>query len=106
MDHGVVGPLVLPGLTSCLGCADLHRLDRDPAWNALAVQLSVRPRTPATGDAALAAVLAGLAVLEALAFLDGGQPATIEGSLEIHAADRRIRRRTWPLHPDCACMLS
>ena len=28
-DHGVVGPLVVPGLTSCLRCADLHRIDRD-----------------------------------------------------------------------------
>ena len=40
-DHGVVGPLVIPGLTSCLRCADLHRRDRDPAWHALAVQLTV-----------------------------------------------------------------
>ena len=41
---GAVGPLVLPGLTSCLRCADLHRLDRDPAWDALAVQLAVPQR--------------------------------------------------------------
>src|SRR5207302_826727 len=33
---GVVGPLVVPGHTSCLRCADLHRRDRDPAWHALA----------------------------------------------------------------------
>ncbi len=51
-------------------------------------------------------MLAGLAALEVLAFLDGGQPATVEGTLEIHADDRRIRRRTWPMHPDCACMVS
>src|SRR5689334_8205431 len=36
---GTVGPLVLPGLTSCLGCVDRHRADRDEAWPALAVQL-------------------------------------------------------------------
>jgi hypothetical protein len=106
VDHGVIGPLVLPGLTSCLGCADLHRLDRDPAWNALAVQLSVPPRTPPTTDVALTTLVAGLAALEILAFLDGGQPSTVEGTLEIHSDDRRIRRRTWPLHPECSCMLS
>jgi hypothetical protein len=44
VDHGVVGPLVNPGLTSCLRCADLHRRDRDPAWTALAVQLTVGRR--------------------------------------------------------------
>ena len=28
---GLVGPLVMPGVTSCLRCADLHRSDRDAA---------------------------------------------------------------------------
>src|SRR5271168_3100729 len=36
---GLVGPLVVPGVTSCLGCADLHRRDRDAAWPAVAAQL-------------------------------------------------------------------
>jgi nicotinamidase-related amidase len=36
---GLVGPLVIPGVTSCLRCADLHRSDRDAAWPALAAQL-------------------------------------------------------------------
>lgn len=36
---GLVGPLVIPGVTSCLRCADLHRSDRDPAWPAIAAQL-------------------------------------------------------------------
>ena len=29
---GIVGPLVVPGVTSCLRCADLHRRDADPRW--------------------------------------------------------------------------
>ena len=33
---GLVGPLVIPGVTSCLACADLHRSDRDAAWPAIA----------------------------------------------------------------------
>ena len=36
---GLVGPLVVPGVTSCLRCADLHRSDRDAAWPAVAAQL-------------------------------------------------------------------
>ncbi len=36
---GLVGPLVIPGVTSCLECADLHRSDRDAAWPAVAAQL-------------------------------------------------------------------
>jgi bacteriocin biosynthesis cyclodehydratase domain-containing protein len=103
--HGVVGPLVLPGLTSCLRCADLHRLDRDPAWNALAVQLTLPHRAAVASEVALATVIAGLAAVQALDFLDGGRPATIEGSLEMHLPDWRLRRRTWPVHPECDCML-
>jgi len=101
--HGVVGPLVIPGLSSCLRCADLHRLDRDPAWTALAVQLSVSRTRRAPGEVALESVIAGLAAQQALAFLDGEQPATIDGTLEQHPPDWRIRRRSWPVHPDCDC---
>ncbi len=37
-DRAIVGPLVVPGQTSCLRCAHLHRRDADPAWPLLAVQ--------------------------------------------------------------------
>ncbi|MDP9094033.1 MAG: ThiF family adenylyltransferase [Actinomycetota bacterium] len=102
-DHGAVGPMVIPGLTSCLRCADLHRRDRDPAWPALAVQLTVpRPAGPVS-DVALATTIAGVAAAQILTYLDGGQPSTIEGTLELHLPDWRIRRRTWPLHAECDC---
>jgi bacteriocin biosynthesis cyclodehydratase domain-containing protein len=104
-DAGSVGPLVLPGLTSCLRCADLHRLDRDPAWNALAVQLTLPHRANVVSEVALATVIAGLAAAQALDFLDGGRPATIEGAIEMQLPDWRLRRRTWPVHPDCDCMI-
>jgi bacteriocin biosynthesis cyclodehydratase domain-containing protein len=103
VDHGVVGPLVIPGLTSCLRCADLHRLDRDPLWTALAVQLAVPPRRDPGTSVALATVVAGIAARQALAFLDGDPPAAIEATLEVHEPDWRIRRRSWPVHPDCDC---
>lgn len=102
--HGAVGPLVLPGLTSCLRCADLHRLDRDPAWDALAVQLTVPQRHRGASEVAVAGVVAGLAAVQALEFLDGGRPAAIEGTLEMQLPDWRVRRRSWPLHPDCDCL--
>jgi bacteriocin biosynthesis cyclodehydratase domain-containing protein len=101
--HGVVGPLVVPGLTSCLRCADLHRLDRDPAWTALAVQLSTPPPTGSASPVTLAATFAAVAAGQALAYLDGEQPAAIEGTLEQHLPDWRLRRRSWPVHPECDC---
>lgn len=102
--HAVIGPLVLPGLTSCLRCADLHRLDRDPAWDALAVQLAAPTRQREASEVALATAVGGLAAVQALDFLDGGRPASVEATLEIQLPDWRLRRRTWPIHPECGCL--
>ena len=99
----VVGPLVLPGLTSCLRCADLQRTDRDEAWPRLAVQLTVGRRHGPASEVAVAAVAAGVAAMQVLTFLDGGEPACLDGTLELHPPDWRIRRRTWPVHPRCDC---
>ena len=102
-DRGVVGPLALPGVASCLRCADLHRLDRDYAWSALAVQLAVPPRHGQPSDVSLATLIGGIAALQALAFLGGEDPPTIEGTLEVQLPDWRIRRRSWAPHPECDC---
>jgi bacteriocin biosynthesis cyclodehydratase domain-containing protein len=102
-DLGVVGPLTLPGVASCLRCADLQRLDRDTAWAALAVQLAIAPKYGPPSDVVLNSLVASVAALQALGFLDGADPPTIEGTLEIHLPDWQVRRRTWPPHPDCDC---
>jgi len=102
-DHGAVGPLALPGVASCVRCADLQRLDRDHAWSALAVQLAIAPKYGTPSDISLATLMAGVAALQALAFLDGSDPATIDGTLEIQLPDWRLRRRSWPPHPECDC---
>lgn len=98
-----IGPLVVPGFTSCLRCADLHRRDRDPAWPALAVQLSVPPRYGTASETALATLAVGVTSLQVLQYLDGAAPATIDGTLELHQPDWRLRRRSWSRHPDCDC---
>jgi hypothetical protein len=101
--RAVVGPLVVPGWFSCLHCADRHRLDRDPAWSLLAVQLESPRRHPEPADVALGTFAAGLAAMQCLAYLDGELPATIEATLELCPPDWRVRRRSWPAHPDCDC---
>ncbi len=105
---GIVGPLVLPGRSGCLRCLDLTRRDRDPAWPLIAAQLAGRqPVTPAC-DAVLATAVAAHAVGQALAFIDaaGERPAVINGTLELVLPDWRWRRRTWPVHGECACSKS
>ncbi len=101
----VVGPLVLPGRTSCLRCLELHRTDRDAAWPVIAAQLaaaSARAETEAC-DIALATLAASITALQVLAFVDGGDPATRNGTLEIALPDWRVRRRSWRAHPLCGC---
>jgi hypothetical protein len=102
-SRAVIGPLVLPGVTSCLRCADLHRCDRDPAWPRLAVQLADRPRRRATSDVSLCVATAGLTAGQALAYLDRGQPETLNATLEWQLPDWRLRRRRWVAHHDCDC---
>ncbi|MFD9698324.1 hypothetical protein [Lentzea sp. NPDC059081] len=103
---GIVGPLVLPGRTSCLNCADLHRTDHDPAWPAIAVQLVAKPASSdvlfATGTAALAVVQ----VLESLVYLRGRDPApppVVNATLELDLVAGVAERRSWYPHPDCQC---
>jgi bacteriocin biosynthesis cyclodehydratase domain-containing protein len=104
----IVGPLVLPGRTGCLRCADLHRTDRDPAWPLLAAQLS-GPRPPLAiepCEVTLAALAAALGAAQVLGHVAGEPPAalgTLGGTLELAAPGWRIRRRGWPPHPACGC---
>ncbi|HTZ45412.1 MAG TPA: hypothetical protein VMB79_16250 [Jatrophihabitans sp.] len=102
-SRAVVGPLVVPGRTSCLRCADLHRADRDPCWPAFAVQLARRHRHRAASEVALCLATAGLTVGQALHHLDGNRAETLDGTLEWQLPDWRLRRRSWPPHPDCDC---
>jgi hypothetical protein len=102
-DLALVGPLVLPGLTSCLRCADLARTDRDDAWSALAVQLYTPVRYAPPAELALTTFTAGLLAVQALAFLDADEPATLSATLELRLPHWRLRRRGWPAHPDCDC---
>lgn len=101
--HAVVGPLVVPGQSSCLRCADLTRTDRDPAWPALAMQLGRRANPGRASPAALCMAAAGVTVMQALAYLDG-EPSTVSGgTLEWRLPDWRLRRRSWPAHTSCDC---
>jgi bacteriocin biosynthesis cyclodehydratase domain-containing protein len=100
----VIGPLAVPGLTCCLNCVELHRVDRDPAWPAIAAQLRTGPAGhEEPSQAALIATAAGLAAMQALSFLDGGQPEAFGRSLELPGLGEPVRRRTWSPHPRCGC---
>ncbi|ANP49324.1 TOMM precursor leader peptide-binding protein [Streptomyces griseochromogenes] len=101
---GVVGPLVLPGETSCAGCLHHGRTDRDPVWPRLVAQWrSGKARQVASCDLALATAVAGLAAAHALAFLDGGSPSSTGARWEASLPGLNWNSRpVWP-HPKCEC---
>lgn len=94
----VIGPLVGPAGAPCLHCLDLHRRERDAEWPGPPARLGgAEPCAVATLLAAT-----GYVVAEVLTFLDGGKPETTGATVEI-TAPGRVRRRTWPPHPECPC---
>ncbi|MGZ4507252.1 MAG: ThiF family adenylyltransferase [Blastococcus sp.] len=102
-ETGVVGPLVIPGVTSCLRCADLHRRDADPRWPGLAAQLTAADPPP-SGTTVTCLLTAAAAAVQVLAYLDGaGSPATVDATLEVRPPDLVPRVRRWTAHPACGC---
>ena len=102
-ETGVVGPLVVPGVTSCLRCADLHRRDADPRWPGLAAQLTAS-EPPPSGATVTCLLTAATAAVQVLAYLDGAtSPATVDATLEVRPPDLVPRVRRWRAHPACDC---
>jgi len=104
---GLIGPLVIPGVTSCLGCADLHRRDRDAAWPAVAAQLR---DTVGVADRATLLATAALALSQVnrvIGAVRGGSasepPAALNTTLEFDIHSGSIVARHWPKHPLCSC---
>ncbi|MGV0791572.1 cyclodehydratase [Mycolicibacterium sp. XJ1819] len=106
---GLVGPLVIPGVTSCLGCADLHRSDRDRAWPAVAAQLR---DTVGSADRATVLATAALALNQVdrviRAVVGGradwaGPPPTLDTTLEFDVNLGSVVARRWSRHPHCSC---
>lgn len=101
--RAVIGPFVVPGVTSCLRCQHLHRLDRDPGWSAVIAQLRVGP-PEAGGSDALCLLAASFAVTQALDWIDTRRPpTTADTTVEVTASDLVLVHRRWSRHPACAC---
>lgn len=112
---GLVGPLVVPTVTSCLRCADLHRSDRDASWPAVAAQLrdtvgnADRATVLATAalalnqvDRVIAAVRAGLDITDISQINSAPHPpSTLDTTLEFDVGTGSTVARRWTRHPRC-----
>jgi bacteriocin biosynthesis cyclodehydratase domain-containing protein len=101
---GLVGPLVVPGSSSCARCLALRLADADPAWPRVLAQARSRPpRGVPPCDVAHGTAVAALAASHALAFLDGGRPPSVDGRVELGLAGLRTAVRPLPGDPRCDC---
>lgn len=96
----VVGPLVVPGRFSCLGCSDLARTRADPAWPRMLAQLC---RTRADWDPLAADWAAASATTQALSHLSGRTVETASATLELGPQEWTWQRRVWSADPACGC---
>lgn len=105
-DRIRVGPLVIPGVTPCLTCLDLHRTDWDRAWPALLPQLGrSRSPLPPVLPVPLRYAAAAEVTIEVQAVAAGSRPRTAGQVLALGPAhDARV---AWPVafHHGCACAL-
>ncbi|MDQ1531173.1 MAG: hypothetical protein QOE37_1278 [Microbacteriaceae bacterium] len=101
-QSALLGPLVLPGETPCLRCADEHRLDAEPAWPALAAQLLARPAAPTSGQPVVRlAVEAELA--RVLGAWSSGRPTGLAGAALRVDGPGTVSRIERPWHDRCSC---
>ncbi|MFI5802364.1 ThiF family adenylyltransferase [Streptomyces sp. NPDC051561] len=101
---GVVGPLVLPGVTACSGCVARAREELDPGWRRMLAQWrSGRRAEVGACDVALATAVAGMAAAHALAFLDGELPSSTGARWETALPLLQWRRMSLGAHRDCCC---
>lgn len=107
-----IGPFVYPGVSACLQCVDLHRVDVDSGWAMVASQLisGLMPKPQLPRHIRLAA--ASLAASQVLTHVEGRRPPTawhpqdVHGSSVIDIVDPSGLPKIGyiPAHPACGCL--
>ena len=103
--RGIIGPLVVPGLGSCLNCQALHAHSRDPRWPTL--QMQRQHATPDTHaiDTGLALSVAAHAAMLACAWLEsrGDVEDVVNRRVEVRLPGGLPRVVEAPPHELCGC---
>lgn len=103
---GLVGPLVLPGVTACAECLLRERAEREPSWPLVVGQGRTTARRRGgvpPCDAALATTVAGATAAHALAFLDGAESELAGRRQVLVLPHLRSRHEECTPHAECPC---
>lgn len=96
-----IGPLVQPGRSACLYCAQLHATDADAAWPAIAAQLW--GRIAAADTALVASEAAAIATRLVVGWFELGAAATSD-RIVLDAATGATSSVAVDPHPACGCL--
>ncbi|QHC58133.1 TOMM precursor leader peptide-binding protein [Rathayibacter sp. VKM Ac-2760] len=96
-----IGPLVEPGTGPCLHCADRDRIDLDPDWPRLVIQ--VLGATASTRTPLASATVAVAAADAALRRLHAGWTGLRDGVRTYSDASGAFSELRLEPHPECAC---
>lgn len=109
-ERALIGPMVVPGETSCLRCRHLHRLDADPSWSMVSLHLaSAGSRIPVPPQDRLLVQLAAVrAVLMVRQWVDDPhrQQLWADFAWEVWLPAGLVQRIERPPHPLCGCRWS
>ncbi|GGO49984.1 hypothetical protein GCM10012287_28620 [Streptomyces daqingensis] len=103
---GVVGPLVLPGVSPCAGCMLRGRAERDPSWPLVVGQWRTSGRRRAgvpACDVALATMVAGAIASYALSYLDGDGGCAAGYRVRFSMPHLTGDTEQLSAHPECPC---
>ncbi len=98
-----IGPFVVPGRTPCVRCDDLHRIDADLAWAAIATQLAVTDRVPL--QRSTREIVRSLVTRSVASWLADG-PASADCGAEswkVDAVSGEVHRTRRSFHAECGC---
>ncbi len=99
-DSILLGPLVLPGETSCGNCLFLHRKDKNYLWPAVALSFDNLPKELSSNQVNTAASFAASVISN----LVTEQGLTLKDKiLEINMKDFYFELRQLTQHPKCGC---
>jgi bacteriocin biosynthesis cyclodehydratase domain-containing protein len=100
----LLGPFVVPGVTACLRCTDLHRSNEDQLDpSAFASRSARHDGVPDPVDAALAALAIAWAVRDLVRFAEGDRPDCWSSVVTLTDEMDSLRPVRWSRHPRCGC---
>lgn len=106
----LIGPLVHPGVSPCFHCIELHRSERDPQWQSVALTLFAdRMEQVPMANAHLTSALTAEFIRSVARTPSTGARVARTSAFSVQSAISdtgwgvREEGHTWSFHPECSC---